>query len=288
MEIVARNRAEKREYEYEDRYKLEISTKDGVEFEMEYEDLLVGENEEGGEVEFEFEAEFDEIIEFVDKDGDGLYDEGEEVYEYDLEEISYVPIQRTTKNVGGVTVHKIAIQTEDGVFKVTIYASGNPIIVHGENVMPSEVKIDIEIDNFPFTRGDSKLALKVELDSELEVEEEKREVEEEDEEEVKVISGNYGGFFSWKNTAMVDGVEKPVLSTDISEDPEEGERELYLIYEQGTSIVHDPKIGVLGFVALAEAMPWLLVILTAIFSAFLSIVATRYIVFRRRIRSSQM
>lgn len=282
IEIEARNLDEEREGEYEDRHKLRISTKEGVEFEQEYEYLIDEENREF-EAEFEFEVEFDEIVEFVDNDGDGLYDEGEEVYEYDLEGVSYAPIQRMIENVGGVIVHVITIQTEDGMFKVTIYVSGSPIIVHGENVMPNEVKIDIEIDNFPYTREDSKLALKVELDSELEVEEEKREVEGEEEEEVEVTFGNYGGFFSWKDTATIDGVEKPVLSTDISEDPEEGDRELYLIYERGTSIVHDPKIGVLGFTAPVEVMPWLLVMLTAIFSAFLSIVATKYIVFRRGI-----
>lgn len=277
MEIVGRNLDEDEEGEYEDEYRLKISTEEGVKFEMEYEDLLVV-----GEVELEFEVKFDKIVEFVDNNGDGLYDDGEEIYVYDLEEVSFAPAQYTPENVNGVTVHKVTIQTEDGVFKVTLYASGTPLIISGENVGPNEVKIDIEINNFPYHDSNSKLALKTELESELEVEEEKHEIEETNEEEVEVTSGNYGGFFSWKKTATVDGVLKPVKSTEISEDPEEGDRELYLIYEHGDSIVHDPKIGVRGAIAgVVPAMQWILVIVAAVLAALISIGATRYIILRK-------
>ncbi|KXB02938.1 hypothetical protein AKJ45_03015 [candidate division MSBL1 archaeon SCGC-AAA261F19] len=167
------------------------------------------------------------------------------------------------------------MQTSDGVFKAVVHASGKPIIAKGENVMPNEVKIDIEITNFPYRENDSKLALKTELESELEVEEQKREIEDTDEEEVQITSGNYGGFFSWKKTAQVDGVSKPVKSTNIFDDPEEGDRELYLIYEHGDSIVHDPKIGVRGALGgVAAEINWATVIGAAIVAALVAIIVT--------------
>ncbi|MFN4133173.1 MAG: hypothetical protein ACK4GQ_02250 [Candidatus Hadarchaeales archaeon] len=281
VEIEVRNPYEERESEDEERHTIRMKTDDGLKFKLEYEDLRTTAENAEREVELEFEVKFEEIVEFVDNDGDGLYDKGEEVYTYDLENTPFSLIQSTTENVAGTIVHKIVAQTADNVFKVTVYVSGTPIIVSGENVMPNEVKIDIEINSFPYTHGNSKLALKTELDSEFEVEEEKHDIEGKDEEEVKVTSGNYSGFFSWKDTALVDGVSKPVLSTNISEDNEEGDRDLYLIYERGTSIVHDPKIGVLGAVGLAQVMSWLTVLLGAILAAAISIAATKYIVLRR-------
>jgi hypothetical protein len=101
------------------------------------------------------------------------------------------------------------------------------------------------------------------------------------EEEIKITYGNYQGFFSWKNTAMVDNIERPVLSTELMDDPEEGGRKLYLIYERGTSIVHDPRIGVLGAVGIAPVMPWIIVLVAAILAAILAIGATRYVVSRK-------
>ncbi|KXB04061.1 hypothetical protein AKJ48_03430, partial [candidate division MSBL1 archaeon SCGC-AAA261O19] len=283
IEIEAKNPDEEHPEEDEDEQRLKISTEEGAKFELEYEDLLAaGENEEGREVELEYEVEFDAIIEFADNNGNGLYDEGEEIYEYDLEDASFDPIQNTSENVSGVTVYTITMQTSDGVFKAIVHTSGKPITVNGENVTPNEVKIDIEITNFPYQENNSKLALKTELDSELEVEEEKREIEETDEEEVQVTSGNYGGFFSWKKTALVDGVSKPVKSTNISDDPEEGDRELYLIYEHGNKIVHDPKIGVRGAIAgpIAE-INWTTVIVAAIVAALVSIGVTSLMLKRK-------
>ncbi|MEW6221818.1 MAG: hypothetical protein AB1476_00645 [Candidatus Hadarchaeota archaeon] len=283
VEIEARNPDETRAGEYSEQHTIRMRIDEGVKFKLEYDDLQATTENANLKAELEFEVKFEEIVEFVDNDGDGLYDKGEEVYTYDLKNTTFSPIQRTTENVGTTTVHKIVARTADNVFKVTVYASGTSIIVGGDNVKPNEIKIDIEINNYPYTRSDSKLALKTELDSEFEVEEEKRDVEGEDEDEVKVKLGDYSGFFSWKDTALVDGVSRLVKSTNISGDAEEGDRDIYLIYERGTSIVHDPKIGVLGSTGagLAQVMPWFTVLVAAIFAALLSIVATKYIVIRR-------
>ncbi len=283
VEIKAKNYSETEPGRIEDEIKLRVDTDEGVEFRLEFstEFELADNVEIEREIELEFEAEFDSIVEFVDNDNDGVYDPGEAVYTYDLKHASFAPLQYTVENVNGVQVHKITVQTTDGVFKAILYSSGQPVTLDGENITPNEAKITVEINNFPYTRTDSKLALKTELKSEREIEEEVKSKEFERETEIEIKSGGFGGFFSWKDTALVDGVERPVLSTELIHDVEEGDRELYLIYERGTSIVHDPKIGVLGAIGLVQVIPWLTVLAAAIVAALISIAATRQIVLRR-------
>lgn len=289
IEIEAQNPDEENPEEIEDMFKLKASTKEGVEFKMEYTDKVqrVDNQVVEQEIELEFEVEFDAVIEFVDNNGNGLYDKGEEVYEYDLDEVEFLPISRETEIVDSTTVHKITIQTAGNVFKVVLHATDKPVIISGENVKPNEVKITVEIDNFLYKRDNSKLALKTEFKSEMEASEEVHGVEGEDEGEVEVTYGDYAGFFSWKQTALVDGAEQVVKSTSLTDDPEEGDRELYLIYERGNAIVHDPKIGVLGAVGVPAAISWETVIVSAIVAALVSMAVTGFMmrhVLRKKIR----
>jgi hypothetical protein len=267
--------------ETENSFEIEFEVNGEVEIKLEYEEEFEYEDnvEIGREMKLEFEVEFESIIEFVDNNGDGLYNEGESVSVYELEDREFTPISYTTEIVDDVTVHKITTQTVDGVFRVTLHIAGEFTIIGGEAVRPTEVKIDIEIHNFPYTHENSKLALECKIESVMETEEEKEvgDVEE----EIKVTYGNYQGFFSWKNTSTVDGVERPVLSTELMDDPEEGKRKLYLIYERGTAIVHDPKIGILGVITAIPTMPWIMVLVAAIFAAIVGIGAARYIVLRK-------
>ena len=271
--------------EIENWFEVEFSVEEEVTIDLEYGEEVEMEDVER-EVELEFEVEFYSIIEFIDIDGDGLYDEDENISQYELEGAEFKPIEHTTSIVDNLTVHRISVQTTDGVFKVILHVAGETMNIGGVLVRPNEVKIDIEIHGYNYTRENSKLALKVELRSVMETEEEKG--EDEDEGRVDVTSGNFSGFFSWERTAIVDGVLKPVRSTEIFEDPEEDERELYLIYERGNSIIHDPKIGVRGAIAgvvpavpWVPVMPWILVFAAAVLAALISIGATKYIVLRK-------
>lgn len=73
-----------------------------------------------------------------------------------------------------------------------------------------------------------------------------------------------------KNTAIVDGQRSPMESTEISS--EEEEREIYLVFNHGSSIIYDPKIGVLGAVSgIVGSISWMIVIVAAIFTALVSI-----------------
>lgn len=105
------------------------------------------------------------------------------------------------------------------------------------NLSKSLLSNDLLFNNSP-----SKLALNTKIESTMEIETEKK--VEAGEEKIEVeSSSNFTGFFSWTKTALVDGVEREVRSTLLLEDPEEKSEEIYLIYERGNSISHDPKIG---------------------------------------------
>ncbi len=228
--------------EIENKFKIEFETGEEVEIKLEYEQE--SETAEGEfETELEQEVEFDSIIEFVDSNNNSIFDKGEEVFVYSLDRRSFNPISYTTGiTVNNVTEHIISTQTTDGVLKITLHAVGEFANIENQLVKPTEIKIDLEINNFPYTNDSSKLAMKIKIESTMEIETEKR--AEGGEEEVKIKStSNFEGFFSWKKTALIDGVEKEVLSTSLEQDPDEDSEEIYLIYERGNSIIHDPKIG---------------------------------------------
>ncbi|MHA2058301.1 MAG: hypothetical protein ACXACG_09300, partial [Candidatus Thorarchaeota archaeon] len=108
------------------------------------------------------------------------------------------------------------------------------------------VKIDVYIRGFNFTEVDSLLALKVELSTELETSfDEETEDEEDgraiDEAEIDVLLTDVTGFFSWKESAEIDGVTHLVNSS--IHEVTATEQDIYLSYPQGSDIVHDPKIG---------------------------------------------
>lgn len=263
--------------EIENKFKVDFKVTGEVEIKLKYEEEF--EDTVEAETKLQFRVGFDSIVEFVDADNDGLYDNGEEVSVYKLDGKQFTPIFYTTQDTpNNVTEHVITTQTIDGIFKVTLHVVGDFANIAGEMVKPTEVKIDLEINNFPYTNENSKLALKCKVESEMKIEEEKE--TEYGEEKIEVRYGNYQGFFSWRRTAYVDGIEREVKSTTLVEDPEEGGRKLYLIYEHGDSIVHDPKIGITGRITapISPTFYWAAVIFVVI-----AILATTGYMLRKKV-----
>ncbi|MCK5304277.1 MAG: hypothetical protein KAJ72_03440, partial [Candidatus Heimdallarchaeota archaeon] len=190
-----------------------------------------------------------EIIEFIDTSADGFYNDSvdQEIQVLRLDE--FKPIVYTTEIISNDTVHIFSIETVDEVFTATAYATTEFTIVNDVLVAPTQLKVDFGIHNFNYTELDSVLALKVKFESEFEVDyEHDDETEDEEfehadnEQEVEIAAGDYIGFFSWIETAMVDDVEQVVKATPI--ETSEGENKMYLSYPRGTEIIHDPKVGI--------------------------------------------
>jgi hypothetical protein len=194
------------------------------------------------EPEIEISVEFREIIEFEDRNDNGFYDSAdEEVSVYDLREADYREIEYSTDTTqDGETEHILIAQTTDNVFKVVVHAVGNFAKIESGTISPSEIKIDLIIQNYPYMEEDTKLAISAKLESE----EEMRDGQEGNDDEGKVIISavDAEAYFSWASTADVDGVETPVRTS--TETEEDGDLKIYFAYERGTEIDHDPKLGV--------------------------------------------
>ena len=228
----------------ENQFKITMKTGDeGLEMQLKYEEEI-GDNES----EIEFEVKITEIVEFRDLDANGIYESSVDETVQILKLDDFKAIEYTVDTSDNETVHILSVETVDGIFSATLYATGDFADINGVLVAPTQVKVDIIISNFNYTEDDSMLALKVKLESESEVEyKEESETEDEiagradDESSIDVNLGDYASFFSWIETAMIDGVEHNVLATPLSTGSEE--TKVYLNYPRGTVIIHDPKLG---------------------------------------------
>jgi hypothetical protein len=247
----------------------------------------------------EFSVRFTEIIEYIDDPVDGYYNESidEAVQVVKLDD--FAPIVYTIEIISSDTVHVFAIETTDGVFSATIYATEEFTLVNDVLVSPTQLKIDVGIHNFDYNVSNSVLALKIKLESEANVNYEDDDVTEDeeneratDEQEVEIFIGDYSGFFSWFETATVDGVVRVVKASPIA--ISEDESILYLNYPRGNEIIHDPKIGISGILQKAGFLglrPWivlpdlsrieLLIVSAVAFVAMTSLVT----IFRRKKRA---
>jgi len=213
----------------EDSFKIEVNVGgDGVEFKVEFETETAT-----NETEREFEVDFSELVEYLDVNGNGVYDEENDTEIQTVMLDSFEPIVYTIQNTTDGPVHIFDVLTTDGVFGTRIYATGNFTEVNGSVIAPTQVKIDVMIWNFNFTEVDSQLALKVELSTSLETTYDDETEDEEDgratdEASVDVLMTDLNGFFSWKESVEIDGVTH-VVNSSIHE-VSDTEQEIYLNY----------------------------------------------------------
>lgn len=226
----------------EDSFKIEVSTSlDGVEFKVEFET-----ENSTVETEREFKVEFEEIVEFIDDNGNGIYDKETDTDVQTMELSSFKPIVYSLETTADGPIHILEVNTTDDVFSAMIFVAGEFADINGTVIAPTQVKIDVIIQGFDYLENDSQLALEVKLESSMETSYEEVTEDEEDgradnEVAVDVIMDEITGFFSWMETAEVDGVSYPVNSSIV--ETSDIEQKIYLNYVRGDVIIHDPKIG---------------------------------------------
>lgn len=226
----------------EDSFKISVQVgSNGAEFQIEFESETAT-----NETERQFEVRFDELIEYLDVNDNGVYDDSVDTDVKTLMLDSFEPIAYSVENTADGPLHVIDVLTTDGIFGARVYAVGDFTDVNGTVIAPTQVKIDVFIRNFNFTETTSFLALKVELGSELETSFDDMTEDEEDgravdESAVDFLLTDVTGFFSWKDTAEIDGVTHMVNSS--IDEVTSTEQDIYLSYPQGDEIIHDPKIG---------------------------------------------
>jgi len=305
-EIEEENERELEVEEDEDELKIESRLKNGtnvdsiefvikygegielkVAYESEYED-----NSTEIEKELEFSIKFKEIIEFIDLDNDNVFNSSNdnEVQEYQIQNTTI--LNSSVKQINNNTnLYYYEIGTSDGVFTIAVYFVEEFTRIDNNLIAPSQSKIDIKINNFPYEEDNSLLALRVKLETELEYEEEEITDDEdqeysENEKGIEITNSNYTGYFTWSEFALVEGSNVSVYSSNVEVDEQEvGEDKLYLNYPHGTEIIHDPKIGVQNALKVEPEsseisipsfrLGWILVI------GIISVIGTTYLIHKK-------
>jgi len=260
IESVLRNGEQK------DEIKLKIRNEsEGLSIEIGYEEDIATEN--ATELEIEFEVTFRKLIEFVDLNGNGIYEPSVDSTIQELALSSFQPVIYTPLTISGDTMlHYFIVNTTDGVFTAHIYLVEEFDIVNGTFIKPTQTKIDIEITNFNYLDGSSQLALYTKLESEAEYEFEEETENEEDghtSDEKSVVAANidFAGFFSWAENATVDGVSRGVLASPPEVDEDDiNEQKMYLIYPRGNHIYHDPIMGIMSIPSTPSEFPMLVIV----------------------------
>jgi hypothetical protein len=189
------------------------------------------------------------LIEFVDLNENGVLDEehDEVISEYGFH--SFQPVDYSLTSISDDTnLHYLIVNTTDGVFAAHIYLVEEFVYVNDNLISPTEAKVDLEITNYEYLDDNSQLALIAKLwsqekYSEREETDDEKEGYSDDEKDVHIQNAEYSGFFSWKETALIDGVEMEVLTKELVYE-EEDLQVLLLCYPRGYHIYHDPKIGI--------------------------------------------
>ncbi|MFX0106347.1 MAG: hypothetical protein ACFE75_12780 [Candidatus Hodarchaeota archaeon] len=262
---------------------------EGINIEVSYESEYRSENET--EFEIEFEATFRKLIEFVDINKNGIFEPSIDVTISELDLNSFDPAIYVEEPITAQTsIHHITINTSDNIFSMHFYVSEEFFLKNDSLIIPTKPKIDIEINGFNFLNISSKLAIYLSLESSLTYEEHGETEDEElgyasDEDAVSISQNNFTGIFSWNENASVDGSTSLVNASALEADdynPED--QKIYLIYPQGTQIVHDPKIGIEGILRLqSEQFSWyFLTIFLAIGAVTISLAVPIYYYFRKK------
>lgn len=222
---------------------------------------------DGNETEQKLEARFRTLIEFVDANANGAYDRNETIAstwalgddEHDDHDgangsVEWGDVSVADVTSGNATGKKLSGRASFGpnaTFGLDFYVYGAFTLVGNESLEPTEAKIDILIQRYPYVRNDSALAVIVDLKAKEEIESDR-----EDEHEDGVSSEGSAGplqfrmTFTWLENATVDGVDTPVRASVLKnhEESESSEKvqkaRIALAYARGESILHDPTVGV--------------------------------------------
>ncbi|MHA2050212.1 MAG: hypothetical protein ACW986_11400 [Promethearchaeota archaeon] len=244
VESILRNGANIDEIEFNIKY-----DDDGLAIEISYEE----EFDSGSEKELEFEVVFHELVEYIDINNNSLYEPSidQTIQSVLIDQFSNITYSNSSTSDNS-TLHYFRVKTTDNVFIAHISIAEEFEIVNETLINPTQIKIDIEIDNFNYLNGSSNLALYTMLNSEEGYEQDDETYDEEKEyalSEKGVITSlnTFTGFFSWKENASIDGISKRILVSEIDvDDHNETEQKLYINYPRGNNIYHDPKIGIEG------------------------------------------
>jgi hypothetical protein len=207
----------------EDKFQIYVDTDDSLEVTLRYKNENLSSNEKDIA---ETSVTFDRLGEYQDSNNNGKLDEDEVVAQRRLKDFQKIELTNYTED--GAKIHEITATTTDNVFEVVFYATGDFANLGSTVVKPSEMKFDVAIEDYGYEYDNTSLALGAEIESGAES----------DEGTLVFNTGEeYDTFFSWKQTAEIDGKNVDTNVTTF------GNKMAISYGEQAENIFHDPKVG---------------------------------------------
>lgn len=266
------------------------ATEDKVELTLDTEDAALEvkfEAEEGdAETERKLEATFHVLLEYEDANANGAFDAGEPVAsawllsdDADADDVDALedlapngtvawdlPVVTDVASNDGTPGKQISANATFGpdgnaTFGLDMRVYGDFALEDDFTLEPTEAKIDIRVDGYPFERNDTALALMLTTEAKTELDEDHDDI---DRDQTGVVASDTLGdrvvnlTFTWSDNATVDGASTAVHTTllEFKEETEtemdaEGnateskvEKTFALSYARGDAVVHDPVMGV--------------------------------------------
>jgi hypothetical protein len=223
-------------------YKAQLDSSQGVTVHVNFESDSESQNAGGGN-EIEFQATFQNLVEFTDPSG-VLTNTSTIIQTMDLTQLSYSPIQESQVTYNGIQGYQFSTEATQGnfTFKVVAYAFPNSTAVNATSLSPSSLKIVIYILNYPYKQTDSLLALQISTQSDRSVDTSNANSQD----DIESSDSGLGeqAVFSWNGPLTVNGqaYSSPVKFSITSQGDEA--KTLNIVYPHAQSIVHDPTIGV--------------------------------------------
>ena len=217
--------------------------------------------EDGYEV--RFEVRFKEIYEFVDTNGNGKLDSGEEIFKLDMEDLpwniesrngTYVEINCTWYEI----IYMHVSEDFNITFVMRVYQKSLNTIDGGAD----EVKIDVIVSKWKWHNDSSLLALLTKMEIEAETEGEIQELPAPEANETGIYMKTAANVFikyEWTSEIFVNNelssivtsyYKKVELEQEMEQDGEEVEQEVELevavftVYPHFDTLRHDPSVGV--------------------------------------------
>jgi len=227
-----------------------------VEMRLDESSIEIEFEEESGRSESEqsLEVQFHRLFEYVDSNGDGLWQQSESIerewhlhgdVDSNTEDegvIDWQPPQLTEVTLGGsagTEIHLVGhLSNSSEQFQIRFWVMNSPMQLLDETISPTEFKMDFIIENWAFSNASHRLGLEmdVEFDHEVEIEDGKIHSFQE------LNHTNLSLAFSWVDFVEIDRQNQSVSSQSIAQ-AGANEQRVLLSYPAGQQIVHDPMIG---------------------------------------------
>ena len=204
--------------------------------------------------------ELRKLVEFIDNTTNpnntlgGLDSADKIVNTIDFRNVNW-SLASSSTNVSGQMIYSATVsgQVNGTTIKFVFHFATSFVYLNNKTFLqPTAAKFDIIIQNYQYSSPNSQLSLEASLQSQLksrtvsqDTQDEQYNLTKTKESGINFGGSQYGGFFSWTDNILVDGQNKTVITSPVTQSTEDASyNTVYFSFPQGTNLTWDPKIGV--------------------------------------------